>query len=369
MSFRPRLTTFLAQFLAPLPLAACDLIPLPVQPLDDVACLYEDVGGTCPDDVTAADALLGTQTCTSPVREVTRVGTLVSEQEVTLEPYGFTYPTGDTGLAEVRLECCYEAAYRTRSNQSCVIGRPAMVDGEMVSAQAASREDWAGETAPRLSGLTRSARAALAAAWTQTGLLEHASVPAFARVVLELTALGAPADLVARASQAMSDEIRHAQACFALASAYAGRPVGPGPLELPATRAPSLVELAVETFREACVGETVAVGIAAAQRAHATDPAVRAVLDQIIEDETDHAALGWDIVRWALATGGPEVRVALEHEVASISAPTHDPTLPPEGAASHGMAEPRLVERVLQGILDTVVRPEAEGLLTRPTRS
>ncbi|MEO0603319.1 MAG: ferritin-like domain-containing protein [Myxococcota bacterium] len=363
MHFRPRLTAFLATFLAPL--SACEDFPVLPKPLDDVACLYEPVGGTCPDDEEAASRLVGSRTCEAQVREVVDTGALVSEQEVTLTPYGsggYTL-TGDTGIAATPdLECCYEAAYRTHRNESCVIGRPVTVDGEMVSAHPAARSDWADGPAPRTHDLSAEARAALARLWSETGLLEHASVPAFAQLVLDLTALGAPGDLVARATSAMADEVRHAAACFALASAYAGRPVGPGALALPPTGPASLVRLAVETFREGCVGETCAVAVAAAQRQRASDPAVRAVLDQIVEDEADHAALGWDIVRWALAVGGPEVRAALWAEVDALTAPVPDGLRGPEGAQAHGLATPEILARAVRGVMDNVVRPEAEAL-------
>jgi hypothetical protein len=49
--------------------------------------------------------------------------------------------------------------------------------------------------------------------------MEHASVAAFARFTLDLLALGAPADLVQSAQQALGDEIAHAELCFGLAGA------------------------------------------------------------------------------------------------------------------------------------------------------
>ena len=62
--------------------------------------------------------------------------------------------------------------------------------------------------------------------------MEHASIAAFARFSLELLAFGAPPDLVEQAQAAMADETRHAKLCFALAGAYAERPIGPGALDM-----------------------------------------------------------------------------------------------------------------------------------------
>src|SRR5690606_25004689 len=107
-------------------------------------------------------------------------------------------------------------------------------------------------------------------------------------------ALGAPPHLLAATQRAMADEIDHARRCFALASAYAGEPIGPGPLDLgakrPTTDRSAILEAVV---REACVGETLAAIEARTALAHARDPAVRTTLERIAADELRHAQLGW----------------------------------------------------------------------------
>jgi len=359
--FERRLSLFLARFASPLALGACAL-----GPLDDEYCHILDAGDTeCPSAEEAAVEFVGRETCESPVRKVVRVGDFLYSEE--FEPSDFTYGPRDTGGEPVRLtQCCYEARYRTKPGSGCVIGRPLLDGGEPVMATGVGRADWCGPVTPDAEALARlspAAREALAEAWAETGLLEHASVPAFARLVLELTALGAPADLVARAGEAMADEIRHAEAAFALASAFAGRPVGPGPLAAPPLGAPDLVNLAVATFREGCVGETTAVAVAAAQRQGVTDAAVRHVLDTIVADEARHAALAWDVVRWALAAGGDAVRTALNVELAALSTTRPEAGLLPRGCAEFGLATPALVAVAMQGALHQVVEPEARALL------
>ncbi len=74
----------------------------------------------------------------------------------------------------------------------------------------------------------------------------------------------------------------------------------------------SLARLAVSTLKEGCIGETVAAVIAAEQLARATDPAVRAALAGIAADEARHAELAWRTVAWAMDTGGPAVREAVD---------------------------------------------------------
>lgn len=350
--YRNRLQLFLAALLAPLPLTGClggeakdtDTGGTEMA-LDDVACLDVALGAECPDEGTASVELIGDQTCETPVREVTATGAFLYQEDVVYTGYGGYYPyeTGDTGAYDTPVtRCCYEAAYEVHEGQGCTIGRPLVIDGRMVSARPTRRADWARAPRPEVRHLTESDREALAAWWTRAALLEHASVPAFARVILDLTALGAPAELLARTAAAMADEVRHAEACFAMASAYAGEPVGPGALPTPARRRPSLRRLAVEAFREGCVGESLAVAEAAEQLRAATDPAVRAVLARIVEDETAHAELAWDIVAWAIAQGGPSVRKAVAREVAALE----------------GHSNP-----VLDRMIDEVLRPTAEALL------
>src|SRR5690349_3292760 len=59
---------------------------------------------------------------------------------------------------------------------------------------------------------------------------EHAAVATFARLSLELLALGAPSDLVVAAHDAALDEVRHARQSYAIASALGETVVGPDAL-------------------------------------------------------------------------------------------------------------------------------------------
>ena len=225
---------------------------------------------------------------------------------------GWTPYKVDSGPTVEPGQCCYMVELFLCPGS----GRPYLVDGRPIVASAevgrAGRGWGDAEARPQLDDLAPEARAALAAAWTADALLEHASVASFSRLSLALLAAGAPADLVAGAHGAALDEVRHARRCFALASAYAGEEIAPGPfpLEAEARAGAGLVELAVSTVREGCVGETVAAVTAAEQQAGALDPAVRAVLAEIAEDEARHAELAWRIVAWAVRAGGSEVREA-----------------------------------------------------------
>lgn len=333
--------------------------------LDSTACLSVPESESCPDEATASDQLVGTELCSTPVLKVTATGALVSDDLVIYTGYGgFVTPddTGATVTGDVQRQCCYEAATREKPGQSCVIGRPLMDDGRMVTAEPTG-EDWTTDDRPSVRKLTEEDRAALADAWQEQGLLEHASVAAFARLVLDLLELGATAELVDRASLALQDEIRHAARCFALASAYAGREIGPGPLPMPARRGRrTLTRLAVESWREGCVGETLSVALAAAQLRGATDPVVRDVITGILRDESEHAQLAWDIVAWAQAQGGVRVKRAVRREAQRTVA------TPPAARATspvlmaHGIPSEAVVREALARVAVGVIAPSTEEL-------
>ncbi len=378
----PRLALFVTALLAPT--AACigggdkddDTDDTGTDPVvfTDEACTDVDLGTACPSEQEARQRLVGTETCESPVREVTETGEFLYSIDVTYTGYGGFAPIdtgtaedtgyyGYTGYSHDATRCCYEANYRVHPNESCTIGRPLTIDGVAVHARATRRSDWCADLAPDLTDLDAPTRRRLAESWLRDALMEHASVPAFARVALELSALGAPPQLVLEANLAMADEVRHAQACFALASAYAAEPLGPGPLEAPGRPLPTLAQLAVETFREGCVGESLAVGRAAVQLRSATDPTVRSVLEEVIDDEGRHAELAWRIVRWAVQAGGDEVRQALREELTALRlAPLTEAPTSARGAA-HGLAGAEALTPALEALLHEVVRPLTEELL------
>lgn len=182
----------------------------------------------------------------------------------------------------------------------CGIGRPFVVAGVARVAELVARTDWLDSARPQIN-LTGDDRQRAAQYWEQAARLEHASVAAFSKFVLELLAFGAPAALVTDAVAAMRDEVRHAELCFGLASGYAGHALGPGPLAVQGAIQPTLRDAVLSCVVEGCIAETVAAVEAAEALECAEDPAVRSVLARIAEDEGRHAELAFRFVRWALA--------------------------------------------------------------------
>lgn len=126
--------------------------------------------------------------------------------------------------------------------------------------------------------------------------LEAASVVSFRRLHRQLAAFGAPRELLERIRKAARDEVRHARATGALARKYGVTPAAP---ELGACDAsPSLFAIALENAREGCVRETYGALVAHLQMSRAGDADVRSCMAAIADEETEHAALSWDIAEW-----------------------------------------------------------------------
>ncbi|MFZ5477647.1 MAG: ferritin-like domain-containing protein [Myxococcota bacterium] len=235
--------------------------------------------------------------------------------EGTFEAGGDTgYYTGD--------RCCYPVVNKDDPLSACVVGRPYVEDGAIVTAGEERRAGgWRRGRAPKVAGLTAAERRVLAEAWSEDARTEHAAVAAFARFAMELMAHGAPADLVAEAHRAALDEVRHAKLAFAIASGYAGEELAPGafPFGAAVPLAPDLPSLAAAVAREGCVGESVVALLAADALARATDPAVRATLAVIARDEARHAELAWRTLRWAIEVGGEPVREAVAAVFAEVA--------------------------------------------------
>ncbi len=244
-----------------------------------------------------------------------------------------------------------------------VCGRPFFVADEARTAAPCPRADWRTPTAPRPVDPATAAR--LAAHWAEIGLFEHASIASFARFCTELLGLGAPPSLIAQTRAALVDEIEHARLAFGLASAYAGRPIGPGPLATAGSLAGAgdLRAIVEGLVREACVEETLSAIEAGEAAGLATDPCVARILARIGEDELRHAQLGWRSLKWILAAF-PQVRgFALERLAAALREAGRPAAAEPgEDLRRHGVVDPALRRRIRAHALATVLEPCAAAL-------
>src|SRR5260221_8354229 len=183
--------------------------------------------------------------------------------------------------------------------------------------------------------------AGLADQWRENGKTEHASVAAFARLTLDLMALGAPPALIAAANRDALEETRHTELCFSLARALDGKSVSPGPFPqaqrvatLPRSRTLALAKLAVDSLVDGALHEGVSARIIAKLARRCEVPAIRAALEEIAADEGRHTAHGWAVVGWCLDEGGRPVAEALLGAIRAL--PEQMQSSLPDSAADGG---------------------------------
>ncbi|MES2644603.1 MAG: ferritin-like domain-containing protein [Myxococcota bacterium] len=263
----------------------------------------------------------------------------------------------NTSQADQDLGCCYAAELiDPNPNMNCMVGRPFREADVAVLAAVVERADWCGTDLPATAALDP----ARAAAWALSGANEHASIAAFSKLALELLAHGAPASLVRAVYLAGVDEIDHAERCFAQAARFGGAAVGPGAIPFTAAIVATrpLADIAADAAREGCVGETTGAVLARAAAEAATDPQVREALAAIAADEERHAALSWQVVAWAVRTGGAEVRAAVRAAFLAPVAPVDVTEL-----AVRAQVSPAVLQAAARASLAEVVRPAARALM------
>jgi hypothetical protein len=211
-------------------------------------------------------------------------------------------------------------------------GRQLRRAGRVLLPDLQPRGDW---TSPGITiDIAEEPPAGLADQWRENAKTEHASVAAFARLTLDLMALGAPPALIAAANQDALDEIRHTELCFSIARALDGQRIGPDAFPqaqrvatLPRSRTLALAKLAVDSLVDGALHEGVSARVLGKLARRCEVPAIREALKEIAADEGWHAAHGWTVVRWCVEEGGRPVQAALLGAVRALPR-TMDTTRP-----------------------------------------
>jgi hypothetical protein len=317
----------------------------------------------------------GRALCVSPMYHGGCYGTETSQfhcQSTADECWGTDTCAGNPG------ECARDQAssrFVCIAGEAC--GRPFLVDGVARRARAVSASEWSliDEHASTPADLSEDERRVVARHFVEAALMEHASIAAFARFVLQLLGLGAPPHLVEGATRAMADETCHAQMCFGLARRYGAPTLGPGPLAMEGALARvELLDVALLVIAEGCVGETVAALEAAWAADEAEVPEVRRALETIAEDEARHAALAFRFVAWA-AERDDRVPALLEQYLAEArrrgaGPPEDDDSLPERSRrlARHGVLDPSARREARRRALDEII-PAIVGVPARSSLS
>ena len=202
--------------------------------------------------------------------------------------------------------CCYHW------NQLCGGGRAYRDDdGEPRVAAAIERSDWL------LEGASSRGEARHRDHWAREAAFEHASIASFAQLTLDLLAVGAPPHLIEATQRAALDEIKHARIAYSLASD--DRRIGPGRLEVLPRPPATLQSIVRDAIVDGCIGE-VAAAIDLRKQALATpDAKLRALLEEMADDEERHAELAYATVAWAVAVE-PRLAEVVREELATARA-------------------------------------------------
>jgi hypothetical protein len=328
--------------------------------------------GMCKGAACASDADCGDLLCIAPV----------DSNCGPARPVGFECQSpddecGGPGDCSAGKQCMHDGTrFTCQGRPTC--GRPFVVHGAARVASLGAAGDWAEQAIHANPGeLDAELRAAVARHFVEAGLMEHASIAAFARFSLQLLALGAPAELISDTTRAIEDETRHARLCFGLAARY-GSAAGPGPLELTgALGAIDLLSVADLVITEGCIGETSAALEAAWAADAAADGELRAVLAGIAEDELRHAALAFRFVAWAAqrdarVEGLLARRVSEARDAAAAVTPASERSEHAAVLAAHGVldeatraeARRRALEEIVSGALGALSAAPSAAYLT-----
>jgi hypothetical protein len=215
---------------------------------------------------------------------------------------------------------------------------------------------------PTIARLAPEEREALAVIWWDRARAESAVCNVFAQVADELTASGAPAELVALARRAEADEARHAAICEQLAIAY-GHDSTPRPerrvrlrdYDQPTVR----LRAALHAIHVCCISETIATVFVEACLGACESQALREIHREHLADEVQHARVGWAYAatlsadeRAAVASELPAV---LELQLAAWTARIND--LPVGGVAGHGYPPRSELLDAVHGAIRELVLP------------
>ncbi len=165
--------------------------------------------------------------------------------------------------------------------------------------------------------------------WSRRVAAEYGSAGITAQVLAWSVQAGLPPGLLYTANRIVRDELDHARLSHEVLVALGGaeEPVVLAAEDL--SVGGTLVDVVVRNF---CLGESFAVPTFERMRRRATHPAVRPVLDRILEDEAVHRAFGWDALD-ALLELAPTLRehvtIVLPGHVASFDGYANPRAAPP----------------------------------------
>lgn len=133
-------------------------------------------------------------------------------------------------------------------------------------------------------------------AWLERMRREHHSAAVFSQMLPQLMDAGATLDTKTAVLRMAMEELRHAGLCGGVVRLLGAEPsleteLMPAPLPLHEKATPR--ERALRNVLFVGVNETIAVALLTEERELTREPAIAAVLEQLVADEVGHAKLGW----------------------------------------------------------------------------
>jgi len=223
---------------------------------------------------------------------------------------------------------------------------------------------------PSIDALDRDARERIGRQWASRAAAELRVAGVFTVVSHDLLEKGADPAILHIAARAVSDEVRHADLCRALAERYLGEPVpwpAAGRSSMPAlARAPAELRPTLHTVAMGCINETIASAWLEESLRAATAPAARAVIRELIADDIHHARLGWGHLGSSFVNAGARRALgAWLPQLLEYAAKPWTRSAPEkivEGVPTHGVPSAETTREVVGSTLAEVVIPGFESL-------
>ena len=139
--------------------------------------------------------------------------------------------------------------------------------------------------------------------WLERMKQEHLAVGAFSLLAQELAQDGCDETVLSLVTRAANDEVRHTEVCRRMAVALLGKDAVPARVRgLPkvpvhAGASPE-VRVLLHLVEMCCLSETLTGVYFTEMLARARQPAARAVLESLLQDEIDHGRVGWAYLAW-----------------------------------------------------------------------
>jgi hypothetical protein len=179
--------------------------------------------------------------------------------------------------------------------------------------------------------------------WLRRADVELTAATLSAQIARGLLLDGATRDVLELAARAVEDEVRHAYLCHAVAERYLARKVDPPrsrPIDEPVFGdCPAELNRLLGVVLHSCISETMATVCLSEGLERCVSPTAKAVTHQLLQDDLNHARLGW--AHLASSFVGREKKGHVSRALPTLLRLGHDSWLceerPPNDDPAHGV--------------------------------